>query len=155
MDEIQVRKATAVDLEILYQFEQGVIAAERPFDPTLNVDPIRYYDLTGMLNANHIYLAVATLKGQVVGSGYARIEKAEPFLRHAHHAYLGFMYTKPEYRGKGINRKILNELDRWAQTKGINELRLEVYYQNASAIKAYEKAGFLTHMITMRKETGS
>jgi RimJ/RimL family protein N-acetyltransferase len=151
MEEMQIRPATANDLETLYRFEQGVISAERPFDPTLKEDPVRYYDLNQMLIATHIHLIVATLKEQVIGCGYARIEKAEQFLRHAQHAYLGFMYTDPVYRGKGVNKRIIEELRHWAQRKNVRELRLEVYFQNTAAIKAYEKAGFIKHMILMRK----
>lgn len=32
---ILIRKATPADLETLLRFEQGVVQAERPFDPTL------------------------------------------------------------------------------------------------------------------------
>ncbi len=32
----------------------------------------------------------------------------------------------------------------------MNEIRLDVYAQNESAIKAYEKAGFEPHLLTMR-----
>jgi ribosomal protein S18 acetylase RimI-like enzyme len=150
MEKITTRKATVNDLETLRQFEQGVINAERPFDPTLKKDPINYYDLEFMIDATHIELLVAELNGELVGSGYARIETAEHFLQHEQHAYLGFMYVEPEHRGKGINKIILEDLKKWAQSKNITELRLEVYFNNTSAIAAYEKAGFIKHMIEMR-----
>lgn len=35
MHQIIIRKAHANDLEKLLEFEQGIITAERPFDPTL------------------------------------------------------------------------------------------------------------------------
>jgi len=60
------------------------------------------------------------------------------------------MFVKPEFRGQGINKKILQELKNLALEKGITELRLDVYDENYSAIKAYEKAGFKKHLITMR-----
>ena len=53
-------------------------------------------------------------------------------------------------RGKGINRMILDVLMQWAKTKNISELKLDVYNENASAIKAYEKAGFTKYMVNMR-----
>ena len=40
-----IRQARHTDLDTLFRFEQGVITAERPFDPTLKKDPIHYYDL--------------------------------------------------------------------------------------------------------------
>jgi GNAT superfamily N-acetyltransferase len=60
------------------------------------------------------------------------------------------MYVLPEYRGKGINKKIIEHLKNWASLQNIKELRLEVYYKNIPAIKAYEKIGFSKHMLEMR-----
>jgi GNAT superfamily N-acetyltransferase len=151
MANIHIRPATTADLPALYRFEQGVIAAEHPFDPTLKPDPIHYYDLPAMIAAPEVHLLVAGLHDQLVGSGYARIEPAKPYLRHATHAYLGFMYVDPAHRGKGINALIIEGLREWARSRGITELRLDVYKQNTSAIRAYEKAGFIPHMLNMRQ----
>ena len=150
MEKIIIRKATIDDLETLRRFEQGVISAERSFDPTLRKDPVSYYDLEYMIHASHIYLVVAELNEQVVGSGYARIETSKHYLQHEQHAYLGFMYVEPEHRGKGVNKIVLEALKNWSLSKNINELVLEVYFNNIPAITAYEKAGFIKHIIEMR-----
>lgn len=149
-DSIVVREATLADVETLRRFEQGVIHAERPFDVTIADDPILYYDLEAMIAAPHIALMVAVWNDHVVGSGYARIEDARPYLRHRQHAYLGFMYVVPEHRGKGINQKIIQALKQWSASRGITELLLEVYDGNIPAIRAYEKIGFKRFLITMR-----
>ena len=146
-----IRRASADDLPVLRGFEQGVIAAERPFDPTLSPDPIRYYDLELMIAAAHIELVVAEVGGAPIGCGYARLEAAEPYLRHPRHAYLGFMYVVPAHRGRGINREIVEALAAWATAQGVPELRLDVYQRNQPAIRAYEKAGFVQHTILMRR----
>ena len=151
MENTMIRKAIRADLPVLFEFEQGVIAAERPFDVTLAADPLHYYDLEAMLDAPDVALMVAESGGAVIGSGYARIEKAKPYHRHANFAYLGFMYVLPAFRGKGVNRLLLAELDDWASGQGIKELRLDVYNRNEPAIRAYEKAGFVAHMLEMRK----
>ena|SRR3982750_4375622 len=151
MNNIIIRKASAADMDELLRFEQGVITAERPFDSTLGENPIHYYDLKLMIEASHIELLVAELNGSLIGSGYARMEDAKPYLRHRQYAYLGFMYTDPQHRGKGVNRLIIEALTKWSLEKSIAELRLEVYYNNVAAIKAYEKAGFQRHMIEMRR----
>jgi GNAT superfamily N-acetyltransferase len=147
-----IRRATLDDIPVLREFEQGVIAAERPFDVTLKPDPIRYYDLEGMIAAAHIELVVAEAGGERVGSGYARLEAVEPYLRHTRHAYLGFMYVVPAHRGRGINAEIVEALSAWAAAQGVTELRLDVYQRNAPAIRAYEKAGFVQHVILMRRD---
>jgi GNAT superfamily N-acetyltransferase len=151
MNTVLVRKALPADMDTLLRFEQGVIAAERPFDSTLKTGKIHYYDLMGMINAPDVELLVAELDGALIGSGYARIEAAKHYLKHPIHAYLGFMYVEPAYRGKGVNQVIIDALATWALSRNVDELRLDVYHDNASAIKAYEKAGFSKNMINMRK----
>lgn len=150
MNKIITRPASWDDMETLLVFEQGVIVAERPFDATLQKDTIHYYDIKKMIAATDIELLVATSGDTVIGSGYARIETAKPYLQHPQHAYLGFMYVLPQYRGKGVNKLIIEDLAKWAASKNISELRLDVYYNNFPAITAYEKAGFTRHMIEMR-----
>jgi GNAT superfamily N-acetyltransferase len=150
MNDVIIRKATLNDLATLLVFEQGVISAERPFDPTLKTIHTNYYDIEKMISATDVELVVAELGTELIGSGYARIENAKPYLQHRQHAYLGFMYVVPNHRGKGINKMIIETLAKWAAAKNITELRLDVYHQNESAIKAYERVGFARHMIAMR-----
>ncbi|MFV8440676.1 GNAT family N-acetyltransferase [Flavobacterium sp. LB2P44] len=150
MNTIILRKANVTDLEKLLEFEQGIITAERPFDPTLKEGEIHYYDIEKMISAPHIKVVVAEINGKLIGSGYARIEVAKPYLNHATYAYLGFMYTDPNHRGKGVNNSIITSLKEWCNLQNVFELRLDVYSENLSAIKAYEKAGFKKHLVNMR-----
>lgn len=150
MDEILIREARKDDLETLLQFEQELIRAERPYDECIREDPVVYYDLRSFLEDKSIKVVVAESGDRIVGSGYAKEAGARAYLDHKTYAYLGFMYTIPEYRGKGVNLRILEELSLWASSKGLNELRLTVYDENIPAIKAYEKAGFKKHIIEMR-----
>jgi RimJ/RimL family protein N-acetyltransferase len=156
---ITVRPATPADLPTLLRFEQGVISAERPMDPTIRDGPIHYYDLDKMLSSPHIHLVVAEIKdavtpdtnpGTLIGSGYARIDPSRHYLKHTHHAYCGFMYVDPAHRGKGVNQLIIDALKAWAKSQNLTELRLDVYTTNDMAIRAYEKAGFTPYLINMR-----
>ena len=151
MEGLIIRKASHNDIPTLLEFEQGVVTAERPYDPTLR-DPVTYYDLPGLINSKDAHLVVAELDGNIIASGYARKDKAAPREKFEHFSYLGFMYVLPAHRGKGIINKILDELKKWSLEKGLTELRLEVYYDNIPAIKSYLKAGFANYLITMRME---
>ncbi|MGE8511418.1 MAG: GNAT family N-acetyltransferase [Chryseobacterium culicis] len=145
------REATEKDLEILLEFEQGVITAERPFNSTLIEGEIHYYDLKFLIQSPDATVIVAEENNEVIASGYALIKKSEKYYNQFEkYSYLGFMYVKPEHRGKGINKVITDELISWSKSRGISEVRLDVYAQNESAIKAYEKAGFEPHLLTMR-----
>ncbi|MFD2099492.1 GNAT family N-acetyltransferase [Flagellimonas iocasae] len=151
-DQITVRNATLEDLPILLNFEQGIITAERPFDVTIKEDPVSYYDLERMIKDEDSCVVVAEMEGKVVSSGYAISKRARHYLDHEFYAYLGFMYTDPGFRGKGINALIVDELKKWSKEKGFKEIRLTVYNDNLPAIKAYEKVGFKKHIIEMRLE---
>lgn len=148
--EITIRTATTKDLSQLKEMEQGVITAERPFDVTLGADPIYYYDLEGLMRNPRALLLVATHKDRIVSCGYGLEKNARHYLDHDTYAYLGFMFTLPDYRGKGLNGMILVRLKEWATKMGLEEIRLTVYNENTAALRAYEKVGFKRHIIEMR-----
>lgn len=146
------RSATINDLPVLLEFEQGIIKTERPFDITLDEDPIHYYDLAQLILSPEAEVVVAEENGEIIGSGYAKIKEAEPFLNHERYVYLGFMFVKEEYRGKGINKLVLDTLLHWARQQGLSEIRLQVYAENLPAQNAYLKAGFQPYMLVMRMD---
>jgi len=152
MEKFVSRTATLEDLDVLLRFEQGIILAERPYDDTLKEDPITYYDLKELILSKDSEVVVVLHGDKIIGSGYARIKQAKPYLKHQEYAYLGFMYTDPKYRGKGINQQIMEILKKWSRSNGLKELRLTVYNDNAPAISAYEKVGFKAHILEMRMD---
>jgi ribosomal protein S18 acetylase RimI-like enzyme len=149
---LTIREATETEIEILLDFERGIIAAERPFDTTLKEDDIHYYDLLELIKSPKASVVVAEVNNEVVGSGYAKILKAKPYQKYNEYAYLGFMYVKPEFRGQGINQKILQHLIGWSKKQNLTEVRLEVYDENLIAKNAYLKAGFKSNLLEMRLE---
>lgn len=150
MKDYIVRSATLEDLEDLLVFEQGIIQFERPYDPTLAKDPINYYDLSKLITYDDAEVVVVEFDSKIIASGYAKIKQALPYLDHEDYAYLGFMYTHVDYRGKGVNRLVIDQLKKWSASKGLKEIRLTVYDENSGAIRAYEKVGFKKHIIEMR-----
>ncbi|MDC8005391.1 GNAT family N-acetyltransferase [Aureisphaera galaxeae] len=52
------------------------------------------------------------------------------------------MYTLPSQRGKGFGRKVLQELEVWAQELGYTHLILETGASFEAAIALYQKYGF-------------
>ncbi len=149
---IIIRPAKIEDLDILLDFEQKIIEAERPMDPTLIQDQkISYYSIKDYIIANDTEVIVAEVDGEIVGSGYGQIRDRKKFFKQKQLGYIGFMYVKEEFRGKGVSQKIIQYLYEWFASKGLEEIRLTVYDDNPRAIRAYEKAGFTKHLIEMRK----
>ena len=145
-----VRKATLEDVPVLLEFEQGLIKAERPMDETIKDGKISYYDVSEFIKNDDSELYVVELNGEIVASGYAKIKPDRHYLKHAKQGYLGFMFVPESRRGKGYNKLIIDALKAWCRERQVFEIRLDVYDVNHSAIRAYEKAGFKKHLITMR-----
>ncbi len=145
-----LRIANLDDLPILLEFEQRLIKAERPMDPSIKDGDISYYDISEMIKATNSEVFVVELDDEIVASGYAKIIDDHPYLKHAKQGYLGFMFIPEEHRGKGLNKLILNALIDWCKTRNVFEIRLDVYDVNKTAIKAYKKSGFKNYLINMR-----
>lgn len=147
---IIVRKANLEDLPILLEFEQGVIKAERPFDPTIKEGNIVYYNIPDLISNPNSDIFVVEIENHIVASGYAKVKSDRHYLKHECQGYLGFMFVTDHHRGKQLNKLIIDALLEWCKSRNIFEIRLDVYPDNVSAIKAYEKIGFKRHMINMR-----
>ena len=137
-------------LTISNVFEQGVLQEERPFNPSIKASDAFYYDIEKLICDNKTCLQVACDEDRVVACGYAQIRPSKQSLQHDQHGYLGFMFVLPEYRGKGINKMIMDFLSNWCKGHGITDLYLDVYAQNTSAIRAYEKVGFEPCLVEMK-----
>ncbi|PPK92709.1 acetyltransferase (GNAT) family protein [Nonlabens xylanidelens] len=149
---IDIRAALETEIETLLSFEEGIIVAERPYDNTLKEGEIHYYNLIELIKSNDAEVLVATVNDEIVGSGYAKILKGQPYQKHSEYAYLGFMYVKPEFRNQGVNQKVVKQLIEWAKDRNLTEVRLEVYDENSIAKNAYLKAGFKPNLVEMRVE---
>ena len=145
-----IRKATVADVPLLLQFEQALIKVERPMDSTIKDGEVSYYDIAAFIKENESEVLLVECDTKIVASGYAQIKKDKHFLKHDLQGYLGFMYVDEAHRGRGLNKLIIDDLILWCKSRGVNEIRLAVYQDNPSAIKAYEKVGFEKHLITMR-----
>jgi GNAT superfamily N-acetyltransferase len=150
MSDLIIRTAVQADLPILKEFEQGIIATERPFNDSLKSEYICYYDIGELIDGENSRVLVAEDDGVIVGSGYARIRESKAHLTHDFHVYLGFMFVASTHRGQGINQLVIQSLIRWGKTQGMQDFYLEAYADNNSALKAYEKLGFKTSLLEMK-----
>jgi ribosomal protein S18 acetylase RimI-like enzyme len=147
--DIAIRSANLSDMDSLLEIEQRIIEAERPFDNELKTESISYYDLEALILSAKAEVLVAEIDSKIVGSGYAEIRKSKSYKKHSYHSYLGFMYVEPTFRGKGINKLVLDSLKEWSKSQQVFHFSLDVYADNQVAIRAYEKAGFKSNLIEM------
>ena len=52
------------------------------------------------------------------------------------------MYTRPDYRGQGIAKAIITELELWAKEEGYTKAILETGHLQKDAIGLYQKLGY-------------
>ncbi|MBS1718233.1 MAG: GNAT family N-acetyltransferase [Armatimonadetes bacterium] len=52
------------------------------------------------------------------------------------------MYVRPEHRGRGLSRNVLQELEKWAAELGFHELILETNKTFAPAVGLYRASGY-------------
>jgi ribosomal protein S18 acetylase RimI-like enzyme len=146
------RIASLKDVTTLLEFEQSLIAAERPHALTLNEGPIHYYDLKYFIEDDNTHLLLVEMDDIAIGCGYVQIRNSPAHHNSTQHAYMGFMYVQPEWRGQGLNRLIMHELQSWSVARGVRHFRLDVFMTNQAAVRAYEKIGFQANMIEMVME---
>ena len=52
------------------------------------------------------------------------------------------MFVQKEFRGMGIGKRILTELERWSEERGITRIILETGHNQPEAIALYKKTGY-------------
>ena len=110
---MQIRPAEIGDVPKLREFEQGVIATERPLALNLKPDPINYYDLEGMITSEQFALLVGEEGGELIACGYGRLDKSAAHFQSDLNVYLGFMFVTPDNRGQGLSSLIMDALSIW------------------------------------------
>jgi len=80
----------------------------------------------------------AEMDGQLVGLAWAKVDGDDPLLGN-----LFQMWVAPEARGQGVAGALLEEAVRWSRARGAKALRLGVNCANATALRLYERAGFV------------
>jgi GNAT superfamily N-acetyltransferase len=152
--DVKVRRAAQSDIAVLRKFEQGIVAAERPYDPTIRKGEVHYYDIAALIASSEAFVAIAEIAGEPVGCGFVRKAASRVFTEPSFHAYIGLMYVTPDHRGRGVVSVLLDTLTAWAKSVGLFDMRLEVYPDNAAAVHAYAKYGFAPYMLEMRLTPG-
>lgn len=122
-----------------YRRVLDIVARERKYLTMLEARPepdtVRFVK-SNLENGNPMMVALAG--GTVIG--WCDIRR-EFFPSRAHRGTLG-MGLLPEWRGRGVGRRLLEATLAQARRSGFKRIELDVYADNSRAIALYEKAGF-------------
>jgi ribosomal protein S18 acetylase RimI-like enzyme len=155
--EVVVREATADDYAVLCELFDEVDAFHRDGLPRVfqrPTGPVReqeYY--RGLITDDNVGLFVAEVNEKVVGFVHARIIETPviPVLVPRRYAIVDNLGVKSEFRGSGIGRRLMHKIHAWVTTKDAESIELNVYEFNQGAISFYQKLGYDTFSIKMRK----
>jgi ribosomal protein S18 acetylase RimI-like enzyme len=88
-------------------------------------------------------LIIAEFNGEIIGFTFATISREFP-LDVDEHALgtINDVYVLPEFRRRGIGKKMVAECLEKIKAKDVKNVRLSVLAENKAAIKLYEKLNF-------------
>ena len=141
--QIKIRRATTADAAAMAQQMSapevfaGLLQMPYPTEATWRQ---KLEDLNAPGKSDLLLVAVREADGVVVGS--AGLHPASPSLRRRHVMFLGISVSVQSQRqgvGQALMAALLDYADNWAQ---VLRLELNVYADNAAAIRLYESCGF-------------
>ena len=143
---LNYRKATIDDLEILTETRIEVLRAANQLGNDVDMSEVKKQSFTYYQNAlkENVHLAYLIFDENIfVGAGGISYYQVMPTYHNptGRKAYIMNMYTKPEYRRKGIALKTLDLLVKDAMERGVTAISLEA---TAMGRPLYEKYGFIT-----------
>ncbi|HCH24210.1 MAG TPA: GNAT family N-acetyltransferase [Oceanospirillaceae bacterium] len=144
------RPAQLSDKPTLLAMEQALVDAERPFDGDIKDDHCTYYDFDDLIPSDQACVLIIEDEGVAIGTGYVQLRQSKSALQHERHGYMGCMYVAPSHRGQGLITQLIDQLVDWSKAQGVGTFYLDVYHDNASAVRAYEKLGFAPCLLEMK-----
>jgi GNAT superfamily N-acetyltransferase len=87
-------------------------------------------------------ILLAELNGEIVGVLRCVESIGSPLLEPARYAYVSSAYVRPDIRRRGVLRALLAAADRWARTRGLDQMRLHNISGSTAAEGAWSALGF-------------
>lgn len=81
----------------------------------------------------------------------ARIPETAPDEYARPHAAIGELFVRPEHRGAGTGRRLLERAERHARKRGAERLRVQVLAANEGARELYRGFGFRDRLVELEK----
>ena len=66
-------------------------------------------------------------------------------------AYIGELVTDDRWQGRGVGRRMVEEVERWARSRGLRRIRLETGAANGAARAFYDRLGFATEEVVLSR----
>ncbi|MBT3298015.1 GNAT family N-acetyltransferase [archaeon] len=149
-----IRKAIPKDFEKLKDIKKEFYLWECKKDPKLRVEfanknlGIR---LGKNLRQNNVSFFIAIEKGEIIAYSGGEIEINPPTHKEKFKGHLFNLYVKPDYRKKGIGKKLILKILHWFKKNKIKEIELYTKADNIKAQSLYKKNGFNDYYLKLEK----
>jgi len=100
------------------------------------------------------HLVVAESDGALVGFASAELWWPQPVYEQVLEVYLSELYVAPACRRQGIGSKLLANVQEWARSKDVAQIRLGTLARNHEAIDFWENRGASEFLVTLLLPTG-
>lgn len=149
-----IRQARKDEIQKLQDLNDEAFADNPKYDSDLNLnwaqsDVGKKYFNDG-LNSSETYFLVAEDGEKLVGYIAAAPQHFDD--RNSKYIEIENLGIIPEYRSKGIGKKLIEECFTWAKKKGYQKAYLKCYFKNTNALTFYKNNGFSEISVSLEKE---
>jgi diamine N-acetyltransferase len=151
---VSIRPARPEDLVALARLLDEIVAFHHGEDPVQFREPVavehsRY--LEERLQDPDAAVFIAEDESVLAGIAVTVIQEAPPLLNPNRFVLLENLAVASKFRRTGVGRKLVDAAVLWTRARNIQELDLNVYEFNRSAIRFYEAIGFRTVSRRMKR----
>ena len=146
MAEVQIRRAAADDVEALLDLWEELMRyharLDRRFRATVDArEPFRETLEQWMADESKQVL-VAESEGKMIGYTIGHLAENPPIFELRHYGHVSDICVAPEWRRKGIGRKLFGALRNWFRQHGLSVLQLSVAARNPVSQAFWRQMGF-------------
>jgi len=146
---INVRKANLNDLSELVMMGQELYKVEKKYEPLLkfSLKESEMHYKRELSNGSACFL-IAEDNSIVMGYLYGHLNKVGYFSTDAFEAEIEVVYLKPNARGKGVVKYLVDEFSKWAKHKNAFRIKAGIYEKNHPSRKLFSKISFKPYHTT-------
>lgn len=153
-----VRTATENDLNAIIDMGEQLQNESKDYEPLLTFDWQQSYDhYRKELENNSARISIATDNdGVIAGYQYSYISVLDYLATDNRECTLEALYVRPEYRGKGIAKELVENAEQWAISEmRVNRIKAGIYTGNRASEQVHLKDGFVPYYTEYIKLTNT
>jgi len=152
-DEINYGPATIKDLDKLVALQEKLARAHEDIDKFYSLQAnfqkqVKTFFTEQLASKNSMFY-LAQSGGKIVGYIFCMYKEWIPIFKYRKHATILDIYVEPDYRRRGVAKRLFVESKRFAKRISADFLVLDVDVSNTAAINLYTKNGLKPLMTKM------